>query len=33
MKEFFDKVMKSLKELFGVFYTMIVLWFKKTKKR
>lgn len=33
MREFFDEVVRSLKELLGILYTMIVLWFKKTKKR
>lgn len=33
MKDFFDELVRSLKELFGVLYTMIVLWFKKTNKR
>jgi len=32
MKAFFDEVVKSLKELLNILYTMIVLGFKKTKK-
>lgn len=33
MKDFFDELVQSLKELLGTLGTIIVLWFKKMKKR
>lgn len=32
MKEFFNELVQSLIDLFRLLGTMIVLWFKKTKK-